>query len=275
MQLGVFAKTFSGDRPDKILAACKNAGFGLAQYNMSCSGLDALPTSISDEASAQIRYASHTTGVKIAAVSATYNMTDPDHDRRKVGRNAFKTIAENAAGIGTELMTVCSGSMDPHDKWRRHPTNDEPQSWTEMCREFEIILDYAEQHEIMVGVEPEDANIVNSAPKALRLLKHFPGSRIRIVFDPANIIESVPVESRQRAIDEALDILGPEIIIAHAKDRLDDGSIAPAGAGIIRWSHVLLGLSQIGFHGPLIAHGISESDAPAVAKFLGHELEQL
>ncbi len=110
MQLGVFAKTFTGDQPDKVLAACQRAGFGVTQYNMSCSGLDALPISISGEVSARIRHASESTGVKIAAVSATYNMTDPDRDRRNGGRGAFKEIARNAADIGTNLLTVCSGS---------------------------------------------------------------------------------------------------------------------------------------------------------------------
>ncbi|NKB51795.1 MAG: TIM barrel protein [Rhizobiaceae bacterium] len=144
-----------------------------------------------------------------------------------------------------------------------------------MCREFEIILDYAEQYDIFIGVEPEDANIVNSATKALRLLRHFPDSRIRIVFDPANIVENVPPKHQQRSIDEALDILGSKIIIAHAKDRTADGQIVPAGAGTIQWSQVVRGLSKAGFDGPLIAHGISDHDAPAVARYLGNQLRQL
>ena len=54
----------------------------------------------------------------------------------------------------------------------------------------------------------------------------------------------------------------------HAKDRHADGTVAPAGKGVVDWPHFLHGLEACGFDGPLIAHGMSQSDAPAVAEFL-------
>ena len=72
-----------------------------------------------------------------------------------------------------------------------HPSNDDPQSWIEMCREFEIICECATQHGVLIGVEPEPANIVRNADKAAQLLADFAGGPIRIILDPANIIEDV------------------------------------------------------------------------------------
>ena len=40
MRLGVFAKTFDGEDPAIVLAACRNAGFETVQYNMSCGTKD-------------------------------------------------------------------------------------------------------------------------------------------------------------------------------------------------------------------------------------------
>jgi sugar phosphate isomerase/epimerase len=268
MKVGIFAKTFPGDTPAGVLAACHAAGFASVQYNMACSGLGSLPEVISEDSARQVADAAARTGIQLAAISATYNMTDPDARRRHSGRHAFAAIAGRAAEMGTTMLSVCSGSMDPHDRWRHHPANDEPQSWAEMCREFEIICDIAERHDIFVGVEPEVANIVSSAAKAAQLLAEFPGSRLRIILDPANILEDVPPDQHRRTIDAALDLLGPAIALAHAKDRHDDGSVAPAGAGIVDWSHFLCGLSGIGFEGPLIAHGMTAGEAPAVATFL-------
>ena len=275
MQVGVFAKTFPGSHPDQVLADCKTAGFYSVQYNMSCSGLKSLPGLISDKTTHAINSAAARNDIQIAAVSATYNMTDPDLERREAGRRGFKAIAQNAAQMGTNLLTVCSGSLDPHDQWRYHPANKDRETWAEMCREFEIILYLAEQHDLFVGVEPEHANVVSSSLMARRLLDEFPGSRIRIVLDPANILEDVPQESQRKIIDEALDLLGSDIVLAHAKDRAIDGSVAPAGAGIVNWKYFLDGLTQIGFAGPLIAHGISASEAPKVAKFLTQQIEQI
>ncbi len=50
MQIGVFAKSFEGDRPATVLAASRDAGFSTVQYNMACSGLGSLPGTISEDA---------------------------------------------------------------------------------------------------------------------------------------------------------------------------------------------------------------------------------
>ncbi|MEC8673806.1 MAG: sugar phosphate isomerase/epimerase [Pseudomonadota bacterium] len=124
---------------------------------------------------------------------------------------------------------------------------------------------------VMIGVEPEPANIVSDAEKAARLLATFAGGPIRIILDPANIIEDVPPARRSQAIEHALELLGGYLALAHAKDRHDDGSVAPAGKGVIDWPHLLRGLSDAGFDGPLIAHGMSAAEAPGVASFLARQ----
>jgi len=273
MQVGVFAKTFAGIEPLAVLMACKNAGFDCVQYNMSCSGLDVLPNKIHEEVAAKVLKASLATGIRIAAISATYNMTDPDLTRRAAGRAAFTAIAKRASAMGSKMLTVCSGSMDPKNKWQHHTANKEPANWTRMCREFEVICGIAESHGLFIGVEPESANIVSSAEHAADLLKTFAGGPIRIVFDPANIIENVESEDHNHVIEKAFDLLGPMIGLAHAKDRYSDGRVAPAGKGLVDWTRFLRCLSSYGYKGPLIAHGMSALEAPEVAKFLSGQLE--
>ena len=275
MQIGVFAKTFAGNCPEPVLTACKTAGFKSVQYNMSCSGLPSLPESISRERAEEVRRASQVTGINVAAVSATYNMTHPDADQRLAGRRGFAAIAQNAARMGTDLLTLCTGSMDAEDQWRRHRANDDPGTWIEMCREFEVVLEHADQHDLVVGVEPEHANVVSTARRALRLLESFPGSAIRIVLDPANLLEDVPLELQSDTLAEAIELLGPAIVIVHAKDRFADGRVAPAGLGTVDWGRFLAGLSRIDFQGPLVAHGMSADQAPAVAAYLQDQLERL
>ena len=275
MKLGVFAKSFAGDDPLTVLSASRAAGFEAVQYNMSCSGIGSLPEAIPDDAVQEIRHAARATGVGIAAISATYNMTDPDPDSLAAGRRAFLAICETAGSIGSNIVTVCSGSKHPTDKWQHHPANDDPQSWTDMCKEFEIICEHATQHGVLIGVEPEPANIVSNADRAARLIADFPGSPIRIVLDPANMIEDVAPEDHHRTIDQAFDLLSDHLVLAHAKDRFANGQVAPAGRGVVDWTHFLGCLAAIGFNGALVAHGMSAAEAPAVASFLAGHLERL
>ena len=130
--------------------------------------------------------------------------------------------------MGSDLVTVCSGSKHPQDKWRRHPSNDDPQSWTEMCREFEIICDHATRHGVLIG-SSRNRPISSATRTCGDLLADFPGGPIRMVLDPANIIEDVAPERQRDVIDQALGLLGDHLALAHAKDRHADGTVAPAG----------------------------------------------
>lgn len=275
MQAGVFAKTFRGTDPATVLAAAKTAGFDLVQYNMACSGLSSLPLEVTADVATAIAAAAADQGVQIAAVSATYNMVHPSPERREQGRRAAAAIAGHADLIGTRLMTLCSGSADPIDQWRHHPENASPSSWRQLLREFEYLVQLAERYDLVLCVEPESANVVSSAPAARLLVDTLRTDRVGIILDPANLFEVADAGRRQYLIEEAVDLLADRIVLAHAKDRYPDGTVAPAGEGIIDFDHFLRSLRAGGFDGPLIAHGFEEPDAAAVAAFLNSHLRQL
>ena len=268
MRLGIFAKTFAGEAPLPVLSAVRDAGYAAVQYNMACSGLGALPAVIPAAAAAAVADAAAATGVEIAAVSATYNMTDPDRARRAAGRASFAAIAAAAGAMGSGLVTVCSGSCDPDDQWRRHPGNDGEAAWAEMLAEFREIVPVAQRHGVLIGVEPELANVVSSPARARRLLDLFPGGPIRIVLDPANLFERAEAAEAGAIVDAAVELLGPEIALAHAKDRGAAGGFATAGQGVVDWPRYLAALRRAGFDGALVTHGLTAAEAPGVARFL-------
>lgn len=272
---GVFAKTFAGSDPLTVLRACRAAGFSAAQYNMACSGIGSLPEAVDAVIADAVAAAARETGVAVSAVSATYNMIDPYAERREAGRRSFEAIAAMAWRMGTGLVTVCSGSANAEDQWKAHPHNASAEAWTDMCGEFERLLRVADEHGVLIGVEPEQANVVSSADKAVALLKTFPGSAIRIVFDPANLIEHVEPLRVTAVLDEALALLTPSLALVHAKDRHGDGRVAVAGDGVVDWPHLLRGLKAAGYDGPLIAHGMNAAEAPRAASYLASILESL
>lgn len=268
MRAGIFAKTFAGTTPDVVLAAARAAGYASVQYNFACSGLGALPEIIPDRAVTAIRDASAKSGVAIAAISATYNMIHPDIATREAGRHSFAAIAAVARRAGSNLLTVCTGSRDAADQWRGHPDNQGGEAWQEMIAEFGHLLAIAERHDIFIGVEPELANVINSAAKARRLIDMMASERIRIVLDPANLFEHEDADMRDRIIDAAIDLLKDRIAIAHAKDRNADGTFATAGKGVIDYPRYVAALKRAGFDGDVITHGLSAAEAPGVAAFL-------
>jgi sugar phosphate isomerase/epimerase len=268
MYLGIFAKTFPGATPGEVLGAARDAGYTAVQYNMACSGLPSLPERIAPEVIEAVSEASDASGVSIAALSATYNMIHPDLSVREAGRRAFAALAAAAPAMGTRLLTVCTGSRDAADQWRHHPDNASPGAWQDLVAEFRLLLPIAERHGIVIGVEPELGNVISSAAKARALLDLFATDRIGIVLDPANLFEAEPEQERERRISEAVALLGPDIVLAHAKDRHPDGSFATAGDGVVDFPRFIAELRAAGFDGPLVTHGLDAKDAARVADFL-------
>jgi sugar phosphate isomerase/epimerase len=272
MTLGIFAKTFAGTNPLPVLDSARSAGYRAVQYNMACSGIGSLPLAISDETAEAVKEASEQTGVAIAAVSATYNMIHPDLVEREHGRKSFEAIAGAARRMGTRLLTLCTGSRDAQDQWKFHPDNSSASAWEDMCQEFRLLLPIADKNDVVLGIEPELANVVSSAELGRKLLDTFRSERIQIVFDPANLFE-VATAARQRwLIENALDLLGDSIALAHAKDRLADGHFATAGTGVLDYRHYLTALKKSRFDGNLITHGLAAEEAEGVALFLNREL---
>jgi sugar phosphate isomerase/epimerase len=272
MKLGVFASTFAGSTPLEVLSAAQQAGYEAVQYTMTCSGLAALPLAISDEAAEAVYAASIETGVAIAALSATYNMIDPNLSKREEGRRSFAVIAASARRMGANLLTVCTGSRDPHNQWRYHPDNSGDEAWQEMSKEFQLLLPIAEKHDVMLGIEPELGNVVSSAQRARKLIDTLGSERIRIVLDAANLFEIESAERQKMLIEEAIALLKDRISLAHAKDRLHDGRFATAGTGVLDYRHYLTVLQQSGFRGALITHSLKADEAERVAAFLKAEL---
>ena len=275
MELGILAKTFPGTSPAPVLAAARTAGYRVVQYNMACSGLDPMPAAIPQAVARAVQAAADQQGVAIAAVSATYNMIHPDPNVRRRGHDSLAVLAAAAAPLGTRLLTLCTGTRDPDDQWRAHPGNDAPDAWRDLTASLEMALAIAEAHDVDLGIEPELANVINSAAKARRIIDEMGSPRLKIILDPANLFEIATPAEQHRIVAEGIDLLADRIVMAHAKDRDATGGFATAGKGVIDYDHYLACLARAGFGGPLVTHGLGADEAAGVAGFLSRKLAEL
>ncbi|EJC83686.1 sugar phosphate isomerase/epimerase [Rhizobium leguminosarum bv. trifolii WSM2297] len=273
MKLGIFAKTFEGTEPATVLNSVAQAGFTCAQYNMACSGLQPMPETITEAQARAVTEAARSSGVEIVAVSGTFNMIHPDPSVRAASLRNLATLAERCAGMSTGLITLCTGTRDPIDQWKAHADNDTPEAWRDLLDAMGAAVELAERYNVDLGIEPELANVVNSAEKAYRLITALQSPRIRIVLDPANLFEVATRDEQRSIVSAAIDLLADRIVMAHAKDRNPDGSFATAGKGVLDYAHYLGRLKSIGFSGSLVTHGLSAAEAAGAAAFLKHALD--
>jgi sugar phosphate isomerase/epimerase len=274
MYLGIFAKTFSRRTFAETLDAVASHGFSCIQFNFSCVGLPTVPASVEPGAIAQICKDCDARGISIAGVSGTFNMIDPDVRNRRERLGRLSVLAQATRELGCDLITLCTGTRDPDDMWRAHPDNNSPAAWRDLLGGMEEAIAIAEQHDVLLGVEPETANVVSSARKARQLLDELHSSRVKIVIDPANLFHPGKIERMCETIEEVFQLVGPDIVMAHAKELGADGAtgrVAP-GRGVLDWNLYFATLARMDFRGPMVLHGLAEADVAEAARFLRAKL---
>ncbi len=268
MQLGIFAKTFDRPTVEEVFDAVRAHSLGCVQFNMACAGLPPLPDAIEPYLSARIATAAARSGVEIAAVSGTYNMIHPDREIRQAGLRSLRVLASACKDMGTSVITLCTGSRDVDNMWRWHPENASPQAWSDLLSSLEAALRIAEEERVTLAFEPERANVVDSAAKGHALLVAMQSPRLKVIIDPANLVVSANKHEMRQVLDEAFDLLGEHIVIAHAKDRGEDDTFRAAGEGMLDYDYYVHLLRSIAFEGPLILHGLSEAQVDEALRFV-------
>ena len=272
MQLGIFAKTFIRPTLEETLDAVVAHGLDCIQFNFACAGLESLPESIDPVLAKRIGDAVRKRSIRMAAVSGTFNMIHPDRKRRAEGFRRLEVIAANCQTISTSLITLCTGTRDPEDMWRAHPENDSPGAWRALLTGMRRALEIAERYNVLLGVEPELGNVVNSAFKARQLLDKMKNPRLKIVMDGANLLRASQLARGGIIWQAAFGLLGSDIIMAHAKDLSADGSFVAAGKGALDYDFYIHLLRSVKFTGPLILHGLSETEVDGSTRLLRAKL---
>jgi sugar phosphate isomerase/epimerase len=203
-------------------------------------------------------------------------LIDPDLARRRDGLARLHELTRACPAMGASVITLCTGTRDPDNMWRRHPANDAPDAWADLVAALSEALPVAEAHGVTLVVEPEVANVVDSARKARRLLDELRSPRLKVVMDAANLFHAGELAHMRTVLDEAFDLLGPDIVVAHAKDLDHDGEAGhlPAGQGVLDYDRYLSLLHAAGFDGPLILHGLAEPEVEACLAFLRGKIGQ-
>ncbi len=275
MEAGILARTFSRPTLEETFDAVRAAGLRHVQLDLACAGLPSMPDEIDGTTVDRIRDEADRQEVTISALSGTYNMIDPDIQARRDGMRRLRVLAQACRGIGTAVIALCTGTRDPDYLWRAHPDNDTPEAWSDMVREIADAVAMAEEEDAILAFEPEVSNVVNSAQKSRRLLDEIASKHLKVVMDGANVYPAGALPRMTDILTEAFDLLGDDIVVAHAKDLVRDGDAGDraAGTGVLDYDLYISLLASAGYRGGLLLHSLSEEQVPASVEFLRTKLQ--
>ena len=268
MQLGIFAKIFPRPTLEETLDAIIQHDLHCIQFNMSCVGLPSMPEAIDPMGIAQIQAEMKSRQITMAAVSGTFNMAHPDPQIRRDGLRRLGVLSTVCKAMGTSIITLCTGTRDPQNMWHWHDENTSSTAWHDMLETMSAAVKIAENAGITLAFEPERSNVVYNARLARELLTSIASPNLKIVLDPANIIDGRNQAAIPHIIDEAFDLLGDHIVMAHAKDKGPDDGFRAAGKGVLDYSRYLKHLNDMRFEGALIIHSLEEGEVDTSVQFL-------
>jgi len=270
--LGLLSPEFPSPSLGANLDAIAATGAVSVQFDLASAVGQTFPTELSQETIEAIQAGFSERQLTMAALSGTYNMIDPDPQARQVGAEGLHRVIALAPSLGTALVTLCTGSRDPGNMWRKHPDNDRPEAWIDLLVQMEKALRAAEKYGVTLGVEPEIGNTINSVRKARSLLDEVRSPRLKIVMDGANIFQPGQLQNMRKVLDEAFELLGPDIVLAHAKDLEKDGEAGhlAAGRGRLDYPHYMELLRRSGFEGSIILHALKPAEARDRLAFVRH-----
>ncbi len=217
MHLGIFAKTFPRPTLEETLDAVVAHSLTHIQFNMSCLGLATLPDHLDEGSCRWIAQAIHERGLTMAAISGTFNMCDPSDSRLKNNLRRLEALAAACRWLDTRIITLCTGTLDPHDMWKWHSENVRKSTWERLVETMREAVKIADRHEVTLAFEPEIHNVVSSVMRARRLLDEIGSPWLKVVLDPANLVHSDHRGRLTEILDEAVDWLGADVVLAHAK----------------------------------------------------------
>lgn len=274
MEVGIFAKTFSRLTLEATLDAVLRFDIRAVQFNFSSVGMETIPGSVDESLLRRIREALDLRAMRVATISGTFNLIDPDKERRRENLRRLGLMASACRVLSTTKIALSTGTRDEQDMWRGHPDNNTAEAWRELLDSIETALAFTEQEGVLLLVEPEPGNVMSDANRARQLLNEIKSPRLKILFDAANLLSGHSRVEQCEVLDEAFDLLGPDIALAHGKEWITDEliEVRVPGQGSLNWDYYLESLAHAGYAGPLILHGFDEAAVEDAVAFVRSKL---
>ncbi len=203
------------------------------------------------------------------------NIIHPDPGERKDARRYVIEQCEAAERVGCPMVTTHTGTMSDDIPISPHPKNWTWESWNLSVEALKEILDATSGMKVRLGIEAVNMTASNSPRAHRQLIDEIGDPRIKICLDPVNMMHLAVYYRNAELIEECFDLLGDDIIAAHAKDtwvlpnRMSAyiTECAP-GKGILDYVTYLRGLSTLSTPCPLIIEHIPDEEFPGAKQYL-------
>ena len=272
MRIGVCTTDFETMPAAELFSRIRGCGFDTVQFSFADvsesrfipTGQIEIPENIDDSLIRLVAAEAQRYRLPIGAVNGTFNAAHPDPAIRAEGIKRFEVLAAATAKLGCPIITLCSGTRNPDYLWSPHDSNGEAPAWADMIGVMRALAAIAERHGIVLAIETEAANVVDTPEKARRAMDEVGSAQLRMVMDCANLFH--PGEAKRANVDSvmrhAFALFGGDVVVAHGKDIRESEGIdfCATGEGIVDYALFARLLAESRFPGDMMLHGIYDEE---------------
>ena len=273
MHVGIMTGHFPRPSLGETLDAIRAHGMRHVKFNLASAHLTGPLAEQTPATYQEIRSEFAKRDMTVAALGGPVNMVDVDPAKRQEGVERTCARIKACASLCTRAIATCTGSRHPDSMWRHHPDNQSEEAWRVLRQTLEQLLPVAEAHDVALAFEPEVNNVANTAQRSRRLIDEMASPALKVVMDAANLFGKGDLPRMTEILDEAFDLLGEHIAMAHAKDLDRDGDAGhlAAGDGELDYQRYVALLCSLPFEVAVILHGLREDQvAGSVALLTEH-----
>ena len=273
MELGMYSVELQRNSIEELFAAVRGYGFTAMQFDYLSVCDEETPLHIDSAVTARVLNAAKANSVKIVSVNGTFNMIDPDPAKREDGIRRFEELAKHMHELECNFVTLCTGSRSAESMWRMHPDSLSDDAWADLLETTAKLLEIAEKYDLILGLETEPNNAMNTPERCRALMDHFGTKRLQVIMDIANLFRPgmAKKENVRGVMRHAFDLLGKDVYLAHGKDIMESDGIACtyAGNGIVDFAYFKELLDEIGYEGCMLLHGLhDEEEFPKATQYV-------
>ncbi|MCL2604110.1 MAG: sugar phosphate isomerase/epimerase [Defluviitaleaceae bacterium] len=248
---GARAHDFGRFSADELAATVKGAGFDCVQLApaKAIEGISRI-ADINARHLEEIKEAFVRHGLGIAVLGCYIEPSVPDEEERLANVKTFRDNLAHAKVLGVDIVGTETTRL-PTDA-----SNRERETRYALLKDSVLrMTETAEKAGVNIGIEPVAGHTLNTPALTRRLLDEVRSNKLKIIFDPANLLLPETVGEQDRIFAEMIRLCGEDVAVMHIKNiTIVDGQKVwcNMGEGLIDYRFVFDWLNSRKPHLPLM-----------------------
>ncbi len=199
--------------------------------------------------------------LEVTALGVYTNPIEPDDVEWEENLNYFYEMMRIASEMGIKVLITEGGHVHREGREDLGATMSED-SWNRIIQFARRLIGKAEEYDVVIAFESYFLTQLSSAKRARDFIEIVDSDRIRIMFDPANLLPN-------NSLDEMFSQLRPYIVGIHAKDRkIGVHGGVPAGQGDLDYARFVQLCKECVPDLPIIIEYVTEENFPQAKEHL-------